>query len=426
MSAGGYIFEKKNLVYDANESGASVARWALEIHKARCEAFLEAAHRSESFDNDAWVPVQTGENDEISFSLSYSKDSGKIDYYIRDPFSLYDGIDEIQMNYPAFYSFFKNAKTNAEYLILTNHGVHNAGTSALYINPDFFCNATTQTMLTYVSIGCSMSHAYAENGFNNHNISSNDFISASTTNIVASVMPFDFNKTESSVHSTSASLIGRRVSSQTSSNLVGYTFQFGYAIKNSHIISFFRRSTNPMWAWSLIGSIVGDTMTGVSDRTACMLHPYADGTNYVTEYNAKAASYINTHMDNRLSFIGNSSSAYRKSSGNIYLYYSGVDDILPVMRTSTTTPNNGIIYSSICIGATLYNYNSEVSDIGVDGDGNGCVGYIDTDAIRIVNSNFCKISGTTFQGGNFVAMLSPSTSKSGYILGWDPSNESIM
>lgn len=428
MTAGGYIFEKKNLVYDANSNGKSVARFALEIHKARCEAFLEAAHRSESFGNDLWEPVQTNESDEFLQTLNYTKDSGYVEYYIRDPFSLYSDIDNSSMLYPAFYSFFKNAKTDAEYLILTNHGWKNDGTTALYVNPDFLCYGVSQSNLNTVSIGQSMSHAYAENGFNSYDITDNSFIDTSTTNILATIQPFDFNKTESSIRSSSESLIGRRVNSISNSNLVGYTFQFGYAIKNSHIITLHRRSTNTMWSWAIIGNIIGKFMTGVSDGVAGIMHPYGDGSSYCSEYSVNGASFHSYTADNRVSFMDNNSHTYKKSSTVIKCYYSGDNDstAYPTMRTSTETPNDGISYISVCIGAALSAYSSEISDSGVDGNGNGCIGYVDTDLIRLISGKLCQTCGATFQGGNFISMKAHTSAQSGYILGWDPSNESIM
>lgn len=416
MSIGGYIFEKKNLSYDVATNGLSDARWALEIHKTRCEAFLEAAHRSAGLGYNRWIPKQTNQSGEIISNLSYIKDSSNIDYYICDPFNLNTDIDVSTWAYPAFYSFFRNEATNAEYLILTAHGYDNTGTSALYIKPTFLLYSSSNS---YRSNGMCMSHAYADYGFNNYNVSSDDFIGSGTTNIIASITPYLIN-TSGSIKYSSNSLIASR------SNIAGYTFQFGYAIKNNHIISLYRNSTNSYWAWSIIGDIVGQLMPNVSNSIAGLTNPYSLSNEYTINPSTTYISNANSY----LSFMNADNYYYEYAGGpiNIKKYFSGHDNnVSTTMRTSTTTPEDGIHYSAVLIGAALdTNYSYQISDAGVDGHGNGCVGYLDTEIIRQVSGAVLQSNGITFQGGNFIGMRALADAREGYILGWDPSNESIM
>lgn len=419
MSIGGYIFEKKNLSYDANTNGLSDSRWALEIHKSRCEAFLEAAHRSAGLGYNHWIPKQTNQAGEIVINLSYTKDTGNIDYYICDPFNLNTDIDASVWAYPAFYSFFRNEATSAEYLILTAHGYDSTGSSVLYIKPTFLLYSSSNS---HRSNGMCMSHAYADYGFNNYNVSSDDFIGSGTTNIMASVVPYQINTSQGgSVKSSSNSLIASR------SKISGYTFQFGYAIKDNRIISLYRMSTDSYWAWSIIGDIVGQTMPNVYNSVAGLTNPYNLSNEYTINSNISYVSDANSY----LSFMNADNNYYEYIGGgaNVKKYFSGHDNDVPstTMRTSTATPEDGIHYSAVLIGAALNSdYSTQISDNGVDGHGNGCVGYLDTEIIRQVSGSVLQSNGITFQNGNFIGMRALATAKEGYILGWDPSNESIM
>lgn len=425
MTAGGYIFEKVDLAYDANTNGLTVRSWAYAVHQARCEAFIKATKREQTnFEGNGWSGIQTSLYNEISDSYD------GVDYYIQDvhPDGLGPTDGYYSVDYPAFISFFRMNNESCEYCIITTRNYH---CNPNYTNPasDFY----TGLYLNIVNLrhgngpefGQSLGHAYAEYGFNNYDVSSNSMLTTYCTPLSPAYCYNKWNNTNYTDQSASESIIRVRATSQSSSYLVGKTYSFGYAVKGNHIETFMRRRDCTHWMWSLIGNIIDKTIIdGDTSKVCALCNAYInDVETYQTYGNLEQPANFSTYM---CSFTDNQGNIYDSTNYLVRTYYSCFADN-PITRVNSEYVNDGILYSAVFVGAFLTVNSSSYSGDGIDGHGNGAKGYINTDCLRMISNQLCRVAGTTFQGGNFVAMKSGDSSYGvGYILGWDPSNESIM
>lgn len=426
MSAGGYIYEQVDLAYDENTNGETVRSWALAVHIARCRAFYLAAQReATSFGGDGWSPMQTNLYNE------FSEYQDRTYYYIQD---IHPTTVDTNLEYPAFVSFFEHNNSSEEYCIITYIGFN-----GYYSNPTTQYNyglylpkkslARGSNNQGYISCGASMSHAFAKNGFGNYDVCSANFITTDCTFIMPAYSQNEGS--ESSYVKTNYSLIGARSSNKTSSNLVGVTYQFGYAIKGTQIITLERRSTANGWLWSIIGTIFG-TLIDPNDthNVGCIANDYYGESGDNSDISVSHASVLsnNSGAESRISFCKSSGAVNKPSDSWLRNEMSrslGSYGIYPCCRTDNTIPED-TRYNSVCVGEFAYNFSSTTDDSGVDGNGNGCKGFINTDILRQVSAGVCQTCGAVFQGGNFVSMKASSGSSVGWLLGWDSSNQSIM
>lgn len=426
--AGGYIYEQVDLGYNQSTNGVSTRSWALAIHKARCEAFVKAVVREYNyFGGNDWYSVQTSLYDEFSEWIDTKT------VYIQDihPTSVDAG-----EQYPAFVTFFKNNGTGSEYCILTYSGFnaydsYSDPTSyynyGLYMPKDNLQRGAYST--SYVSCGSDMSHAFAKNGFASYDVCSSSFLSlGDCTHIMPAGTKYEGY--DSSYNTDSNSLVGCRAQNGASdSALVGKTYNFGFAIKGTQIIALTRRSDANGWLWSIIGEIF-DTLIDQTDthKVGCITHDY-----YSSDENEVSTSHDtvlnnNTTADGRVSFCTNTGTTFKSTNGSINTEYTrsiGHFGISPCARTDNTIPSD-TRYNAVAVGSCYNYFTSTSSDSGVDGNGNGCKGFIDTNMLRQVSAGLCQSVGSTFQAGNFVCMKASYSSQYGFILGWDPSNISIM
>lgn len=428
MSAGGYIYEQVDLAYDASTNGLTTRSWALAVHVARCRAFYFAVQReAASFGGDGWYSIQTNLYNE------FSEYQDGVYYYIQDihPTSVDTG-----EQYPAFVTFFKNNGTGAEYCILTYSGF-NANDS--YSDPTTYYNyglympkANLQRGAdgtSYASCGSDMSHAFARNGFANYDVCSSSFLSLGDCTFV---MPAG-SKNEGNANSYQkdyTSLVGRRAQQGASDGyLVGKTYQFGFAVKGTQIIALMRRSDANGWMWSIIGEIF-DTLIDQNDthKVGCLTHDYYSNDEQEISTAHDTVLGTNTTADGRVSFCTNAGIPFKSTDSSMHTEYTrsmGYFGISPCARTDNTIPSD-TRYNAIAVGACYNHFSITSSDNGVDGDGNGCKGFIDTNLLRQVSGGVCQNVGATFQGGNFVCMKADYSNQYGFIIGWDSSNQSIM
>lgn len=427
--AGGYIYEQVDLGYNQSTNGVSTRSWALAIHKARCEAFVKAVVREYNyFGGNDWYSVQTGLYNEFSEWID-SKD-----VWIQD---IHPASIDTAEQYPAFVTFFKNNGTGAEYCILTYSGFNaydSYSDPAVYYNYGLYMpkanlqRAANNT--SYASCGSDMSHAFARNGFANYDVCSSSFLSLGGC---THIMPTASQKGEgnpSSYQIGSTSLVGRRAQQGASDGyLVGKTYQFGFAVKGTQIIALMRRSDADGWLWSIIGEIF-DTLIDQNDtyKVGCISHDYYSESAEETSTAHHTVLDNNTTADGRVSFCTNAGVPFKSTNGSTHTDYTrstGYFGISPCARTDNTIPSD-TRYNAVAVGACYNAFSNTSSDTGVDGNGNGCKGFIDTNLMRQVSGGLCQSVGSTFQAGNFVCMKANYLNQYGFILGWDPSNISIM
>ena len=426
--AGGYIYEQVDLGYNQSTNGATTRSWALAIHRARCEAFIKAVVREYNyFGGNDWYSVQTGLYNEFSEWID-SKD-----VWIQD---IHPASIDTTETYPAFVTFFKNNGTGAEYCILTYSGFNAYAsysdptayyTYGLYMAKDNLQRGANNT--AFAACGSDMAHAFSRSGFANYDVGSSSFMSSGDcTHIMAAG-----SKSEGSASTyikSTASLVGcRALSGASDSNLVGKTYQFGFAVKGTQIIALMRRSDANGWLWSIIGEIF-DILIDANDthKVGCLAHDYHSGSMEETATSHATVIDTNATADGRVSFCTNTGIPFKSTNSSTHTEYTraiGYFVISPCARTDNTIPSD-TRYNAVVVGSCYNDFNYTSSDNGVDGNGNGCKGFIDTNLLRQVSGGLCQSVGSTFQAGNFVCMKANFSSQYGFILGWDPSNISIM
>lgn len=429
--AGGYIYEQQDLTYDQNTNGATVRAWGLAVHLARCEAFMRAAKREfDNFSGNGWVSIQTNLYDEFTEWLPMGEQ-----IYIQD---VHPTTVDIGSAYPAFITFFRNNGSGAEYCILT-YSAFNVNPSyadptadyaqGLYINRSNVLRGTSNS--SYAACGESLSHAFAKSGFSVYDVGDSGFVGADSTKIVAAFAPTS-NSTTSSAYNNS-SLIRARYSSATSNLLVNKTYQFGYAIKQDQIVALLRRSDNTQWRWSIIGDIISTFIDQSDNHGVAYLRADQYNAHETDGSRVDAAKTNKSSTDDSLCFCKTDGMVYSTSESNVYSDWTRATASYGLNGLSTRTATavaDDIRYNAVGVGARIDYWSSTIADSGVDGNGNGGKGFIDTNLLRQVGAGVCATSGARLQGGNFVSIQEGSSStissQVGYVLGWDPSNQSII
>jgi len=432
MSAGGYIFRKVDLTYDPNTNGATILDWAKAIHEARCQAFFEAAkaYYTSIGESYGWYTL-AAQGYGNTYPLIYL---GSNPLFVTQ--DIHDSTNTpANANYPALLTVFTNEVSGSYYCILTYTGFNSYSDYAstpsygLYL-PDV---DLTETADYHVCCGGSLSHCYAKSGgitTSPVNIKNSNFLQTNCTHIMAAYCPVYSYR--SSYTTDSYSLIGDRVNNgQNSSNLVGKTFQFGYAVKGEQIIALMRNSNSSTWLWSIIGDIFSQTVANDDNCfVGCLINDYNTMNYSIGEISevSNPALLNASYAYGRLSFCKPNGTLYRPIYNYEHSEYSRSTGytVYPCVRTNKTIPDD-TIYNAVAVGTFTSGYSSASGDNGIDGNSNGCKGFIDTDLLRMVSAGVCQNAGTLFNGGKFISMKSPNSySQVGFILGWDNSNQSIL
>lgn len=412
MSAGGFMFGQASATYDS-ATYSTKRDWALDLHRARCDAFYKA-QRSEG---QNWSTQSDGNGTWISESRTIG--SSNYTLKIRDlhPLSV-----DTTGEYPSFVTVWKHVN-GYEYAIITSNGMK-WGTGAtplineMYIGGAHLSMDMSNSSKKYVFL--SLAHSYANSGFADYSFSSNTLNDGEL-----SVLPLcGFNgATVNSSNTTSNSSSGVVYNPDQS-----VTYSFGYAIRGAVIECFYRTSAysaNSGWNWSIIGQILSNPLSWNNAACYCYYNggseKYIINSTYYPQYSGRACAFSCLDHDNK-SFSG-------VSSLNVTRYPRLAPCFYP-SRCNTNTPS-ALLFCAGCLcicsnTSPLYTENFA----GIDGEGNCTAGLIDTDVLRIVARQACTVGGATYQGGNFVVPCSQigieNSEDFSVILGWDASNESIV
>ena len=415
MAAGGFKFGQASATYDS-ASYTTKRAWARAVHTARCDAFFLAQHRA----GGEWDCVETSSAGEISESRTVDTETYTL--YIQD---LHPISSDTTEEYPSFVTYFQHT-SGAEYAIITSNGMTRYSyyetdiTRGMYIHsnhlPDSASSSNEKSSFT------SIAHSYADQGFSSY------LFSSSSTNLYElPVLPLCGFRGET--------VSGSGLTVNDSYGMIynptnNVTYSFGYAIRDRVIECFYRTSqynANTGWNWSIIGRIFSTFLSGnnigyysyyTSGREKDILN-----SNYYPYYSCYPVAF---------SCIDSSGKPFPLSSGlnsSVTRYPCLRPSFMP-NRCNTSSPSD-LLFSAGCLslcqnGGTQY---TETSG-GIDGYGNCVAGIIDTDVLRIVARRACNVGGATYQGGNFVVPAQQicvyNCDDFGVLLGWDPSNESIV
>lgn len=412
MSAGGFMFGQSSATYDS-ATYSTKREWALDLHRARCDAFYKAQRN----EGQNWSTQSDGTGTWISESRTVG--SSNYTLKIRD---LKPPSSDTTGEYPAFVTVWRHVN-GYEYAIITSNGMK-WGTGAtplineMYIGGAHLSMDMSNSSKKYTFV--SLAHSYANSGFADYSFSSNTLNDGEL-----SVLPlFGFNgATAYSSNATSNNSYGVVYNPDQ-----GVTYSFGYAIRGAVIECFYRTSAysaNSGWNWSIIGQILSNPLSW--NNAACYCY-YNGGdekaiisSSYCPRYSGHECAFSCLDHDNK-SFSG-------VNSSNVTRYPRLVPCFYP-SRCNTNTPS-ALLFSAGCL--CICSYTSPLyqeSFAGIDGEGDCTAGLIDTDVLRIVARQACTVGGATYQGGNFVVPCNQISIENGedfsVILGWDASNESIV
>lgn len=432
MAVGGFMFAKTSVKYDAT-TYPTKRDWGLAVHKARCEAFMRAAKRAtEKEGTSAWTGIQTNLYDEFTETIPVdSSDSTTI--YIQDYHPL---SSDTQGEYPAFVSYFRapvadDKGNKSEYMIVTASRFNlysSTRTDSMNINfervqPTFY-NPPTQ----YAFIGNSCMHSFAANGFNSYDVLS-DTTKPGELAIIPHVGGVGQNIYNQSTPSTNNSLV--------STPDGALTYYFGYAVKENIIESFYKTSTyNPASTWviSIVGRIFNDDCTAPDWPYGTFGTPIYAGfkkdNDPITKDNMNC--YFGLQMDHM------SNITFQTLNENGYKFPTRFDTVtwgssitraifnpgLPVC-TSRTAVGDNIPYSAMCVSfATLRAIDDVLNGNALDSNDSLAKGFINTDIVRAVPR--VLTAGATISNGNFLVMETGQYAYIKFVVGWDPTNESMV
>lgn len=413
MAAGGFKFGQASAIYDS-ASYTTKRDWALAVHKARCDAFFKAQFNA----GDEWVCANVG-------SITDTREPIPGETYTLYIDDLHPTSSDTTGQYPAFVTFFTyNDVPGAEYAIITSNGMHRYSsyesdiTYGMYIHNSRLPHSSNYYKYSF----SSLAHSYADNGFSGHSFST------SLANLYElPVLPICgfYGRTIGSSNTTA-----NDSSSVIYNPAQNVTYSFGYAIRGLTIECFYKTSqytANSGWNWSIIGRILTNEIN--------------NGIAYYSYYNAGYekdpidSSYSPRYSNSQCPFacINNQGEFFPSSSSGLSDNVTRHSKLSPSYipnRCNTSTPSD-LLYSAGCLSycqdsGNLYTETSS----GIDGNGNCVAGLINTDILRIVARQACTVGGATYQGGNFVCPLNQigvyNADDFGILLGWDPSNESIV
>ena len=420
MAAGGFKFGQASATYNSSTYTTKRA-WALDVHRARCDAFFLAQHREGiGAGGNTWFSLQTELYNEIGESRTVGGETYTL--YIQDIHPL---STDTTGDYPAFASYWRRYGENTLYCIITSNGVNNQSTYStnyqrgLYIPLNKMPNTGSSANSRYVF--SSLAHSYGNNGISSVDLSNDSGLTEQQLPILP-LCGFSGNtKSNSYTVNDNTSVIYNPTQ--------GVTYSFGYAIRGHVIECFYRTSeytSNSGWNWSIIGEILSN---GESGYNTAFYTYYNNGnektiidSNYYPRYSNQSCAFA---------CINNEELVFPPSvlNTNVTRYPKLSPSFMPC-RCNTTMPSE-LLFSAGCLSfcqqtGSLY---SE-SNGGIDGYGNCVAGLINTDILRIVARQACTVGGATYQSGNFVCPLNQvgtiNSDDFGILLGWDTSNESIV
>ena len=403
MSAGGFKFAKVSITGDSG-AYSTVLDWCLAVHKVRCEAFLRATEK----ENEHWTPIRTGLTGETSTAVYYNDSTRENVYYTQVAPST---------SYPAFVSYFRDTDTEAEYAILTGYGFTwgSSSTTCCYINPSRLNQMSGNQSGWHLAP--SFMHAMAIKGFESYDITE--------SNVADCELPFtsQYGNGDVLTSSTGNSGSSSMIANYTNGNYNGKVYGFGFAVKENVIESYYQLE-NGSPVWSIIGKIFASDCIGGNPYGVLCCPNNLNG-----DLNVSFSSQYWVDNIAALLCVSDYAGAFYPSKAIHDLAGSYLDArCLPsynASRPNGTVPTN-VYYGALCCG---FNYSGSTTIAGLDSDLNLQKGYINTDILRVVSRRLCANAGSLFQNGNFVSMEGGTASSGqplGILLGWDPSNDSLV
>ena len=441
MANGGFGYAECSILYDSMGYFAKRS-WAKAVHIARCKAFVWATYRGWILNPDGdyqgvWASDVTDDdiietiprNPDITDPSDPNYDS--YDLYIQD---LHPSDIDPNGQYPAFYTVFENPRTFARYAIITSLGFTNNSSQAndpskgLFIPNDLLAGNGT-----YKFVPFDLAHMFGCN-----NISSSNHISTGSlaSGELPVSTPYGVNFSDTTSTTSTASNNNAIIQNPTQ----GVTYTFGYGVKELMIECFYKNSlfaSNTGMLWSLIGNIFEGNLVYDTDTDKFTTFPfgyinlYRNGQNEKNGLSASDYSYYIDH--NKIDcdcLCDDDGWSYRhKIVGQSVLSKASLLPSFLPYRSSSSSPQK-LKWSAGCLGFAFdAGYNTTRNFAGIDGLGNNSKGYLKNELFRFVSIFATRIGGSTYQGSNFVSMYMGTPQNNlefGVLLGWDPSNPSII
>lgn len=429
MANGGFYYAEESVTYNAANYN-TVRDWAYAVHVARCKAFARSTQKgADTYYGGFWNTDYTVSD--LEEYIPYDPDDPDSYMLVINIQDLHKSDVDPTGQYPAFVTIFENGRTLTHYAIITSNGFTNNlaytsdPTKGLYIPSSKFGGDGY-----YKFIPFDLAHAFAANGFANpSNIQTGDIGNGELP--ITTICGLNCSQTGSSTYTGNAS------NSIVYNPTEGITYTFGYAVKDLAIECFYKTSESAAgMMWSIIGNIfTGDL--GYDDESMLFskfpFGYYAPWRNSFNEKNGLTASeysYLASNSRIECDVLRDDGWSYRyKSHGlSVPSIASMMPSYMP-FRSSSSSPQR-LKWASGCVGFSFDpGYNYVRSFDGIDGLGNNTKGFIRDDLLRVVSIFATRIGGATYQGSNFVAMNmgTPQNYQDfGILLGWDPSNPSII
>lgn len=436
MANGQFAYMESSVTYDPS-AHTTLREWALQVHLARCAAFYRATDRAAGITTDEfrgyWSSINfSGSSYPVFNSIIYTNEDGTgsqitIRTQDRHPSSV-----DPNGQYPAFVTIFEAQGCYAQYAIITSLGFTNNSShesdpsKGLFVASTRLCGDGG----TYKHIPISIAHCFAANGFG----TPNDILTGNPGNgelTISECAGLPSTRSNSTTSTASTNGIVRNPVS-------GKTYTFGYAVKGLTIECFYKTSTFPSnsgMMWSIIGRIF-DGDVGLDDSYHVTkfpfgyFAPYTNLSNEASDYSLSSYTYFDDSDRIDADVLKDNGVSYRYdsilelSSSNAFC----IPSYAP-FRSKTSAPDK-LVWAAGGLSFTCNaGYNQTRNYAGIDGNGNNTKGFFRTDVFRFVSIFATRVGGSTYQGGNFVAMYSGTPMNGlefGVLLGWDESNRSIL
>ena len=436
MANGGFAYASALVTYHSADFATNYA-WALALHKTRVKAFLQATYRAYQLSDGAlyssswWQSIRLGDDSsrtDIEFECPVDP-SGEVattmTIYIQDV----NG--SAQTNYPAFVTVFENPDSYTQFAIITSRGYHNKSsfigdaTKGFYIPLAKCLSNGNNRLLPY-----TFAHAFAANGFGSLSDGTGELDNGTLNPRELPICPSYGLASYTGTSDTSSSGQASIITAPTE----GVTYHVGYAVKGVSIEGFWKSSAYPVntgACWDLSGAIFDGDLGWDADDTLFTGTPfgyYALGLS-VKDNAARSLSDTVPFFNSAASVdaLNSSAESYAQtvlaSGASVNCKPACSPGYLP-MRSSSTVSGE-LTWSSGCVAWTAgASYDAVRNLPSIDGNGNSCAGFLRDDVFRFVSIFATRQGGTTYQGGNFIAMNCGQNNdfELGVLLGWDGSN----
>lgn len=436
MASGGFGYASASVVYHSADFG-TVYAWAYALHVARVTAFLQASYKAYELSGGAVLSSGAWYSESpASYGSAYAELTETIEYdpvghpgstttvFIQDVFGSAD------TSHPAFVTVFENPDSNTHYAIITAKGYHNSSSWIGDSSRGFYIpNAKVLSDGYQKRLPITFAHAFGANSISSF-VDSGDLDQGTLTDGELPVCPsyglYAYITTSQNNTSGETSIL--------SSPTENRTYTFGYAVKDVVIEGFFKNSSYPSGtgaAWDIAGAIFDgdagyDSEAGTFSGTCFGYYsPCVQLRDYATR--APADSFYWTGNGANVDCLNSLQKSYSQALLSIGASFQCKPACFPgyVPLRSVSTIGDKLTWSSACLSFTMdASYSNTRNMPSIDGNGNSTKGFFRDDVLRFVSIFATRIGGTTYQGGDFIAMNCGENTgfELGVLLGWDGSN----